>query len=151
MLKVNRVLLMSAVLFLVSMGTAFAASEYEPGINVTDQLGSSFNAGYPVIINSVTSDGPGWIVIAEDYDGKPGDILGYAALSDGINRWVKVPVTSLVLDRTVKVHAFLLKDAGTVGVFEFPDKDLPEMSIGAGQSSGSGAIDKTFLLNPPGM
>jgi hypothetical protein len=139
MLNVSRIFVLSVLL--LAMGTAFA----ESSIYVTDQLGVSFDQGSPVIINSVTSDGPGWIAIAADDNGKPGEILGYAALSDGINKWIKVGVKSMLLDRPVKVHALLLKDAGTVGLFEYPDKDKPVMETGAGPSTGN-EYDKTFIL-----
>ena len=82
-----------------------------------------------VVILKVVSPGPGWIVIHADNSGKPGPVLGWAAVRAGENLDV---VVALDTKRATPVlYAMLHVDAGVVGTYEFPGADTPTMSMGA--------------------
>jgi len=90
-------------------------AQFTPDIFAIDQ---------PVVDNQVnitrlTSNGPGWVVIHADDNGKPGAVLGYAAAPDGISANVKVAITPVGL--TDALFAMLHTDSGEIGVYEFPD------------------------------
>jgi plastocyanin len=79
-----------------------------------------------VIIAEVVSDGPGWLVIHTQVDGKPGPILGYSAVSGGANSAVKVTIDTSSATETL--YAMLHTDAGEIGTWEFPNgPDTPVM------------------------
>jgi uncharacterized protein YraI len=71
-----------------------------------------------VTVKSVLSKGPGWIVIHADNNGAPGPVLGYTAVTDGINNDVAV-----TLDKggtiTPVVWPMLHVDDGVAGTYEF--------------------------------
>jgi hypothetical protein len=91
---------------------------YPPDVLVLDQ---------PVISTTVTverviSNGPGWLVVyADDGAGRPGLIIGSAALADGLNEQVVVSVqTSSVTDQ---LFIFLHEDTEAGDNFNFPAAD----------------------------
>ena len=71
-----------------------------------------------VVVAEVVSNGPGWLVVHAQADGKPGPILGYSPVSDGMNTNVKVEID--LAGATETLYAMLHTDAGTVGTWEFP-------------------------------
>jgi len=90
-----------------------------PMVEVSDQ---------PVVNGTVTvakavSAGPGWIVIHAQADGKPGPVVGHAALADGVNENVTVEIDESAA--TDVLYAMLHTDAGEVGTYEFPGADGP--------------------------
>jgi predicted lipoprotein with Yx(FWY)xxD motif len=72
-----------------------------------------------VTVNDVVSNGPGWLVIHAQADGKPGPILGYTPLKDGENKDVAVEID--IAKATETIYAMLHTDVGEMGAFEFPD------------------------------
>jgi predicted lipoprotein with Yx(FWY)xxD motif len=72
-----------------------------------------------VTVADVVSNGPGWIVIHAQADGKPGPILGFSPVKDGDNKDVVVKIDAT--KATPTLYAMLHIDAGTVGTFEFPN------------------------------
>lgn len=99
--------------------TAATAPRIEPSVMVMDQ---EIDTG-KVIIAEVVSDGPGWLVIHAQADGKPGPVLGYAAVSDSSN--INVAVVIDESSATETLYAMLHTDAGIVGTYEFPGEDGP--------------------------
>lgn len=95
-----------------------------PSVMVKDQ---AFNED-TVTVESVFSVGPGWIVIHIDNNGKPGAVLGYAPVKDGLNTNVVVAIDES--DATPVLYAMLHTDAGIVGTYEFPGADAPMMVNG---------------------
>jgi plastocyanin len=90
-----------------------------PAVTVTDQ---------PIVDGSITvgeaiSNGPGWLVIHAQQDGRPGSVLGYSALADGSNADVKVAID--VEAATETLYAMLHMDSGQIGIYEFPGDDVP--------------------------
>ncbi len=71
---------------------------------------------------------PGWIVIHTDNGGKPGPVVGYAAVREGENLNVVVAIDAKKAGSVL--YAMLHTDAGTVGAYEFPGADVPVMSMG---------------------
>ena len=84
-----------------------------------------------VIVTSVLSNGPGWMVIHNDNNGSPGPVAGIAPVRDGFNANVEV-----VLDRnspTPVLYAMLHTDDGKEGAYEFDGQsglDGPVMFMG---------------------
>jgi heme/copper-type cytochrome/quinol oxidase subunit 2 len=76
-----------------------------------------------VVIETVVSDGNGWLVVHAQADGKPGPVIGYAPVKDGRNANVFVSVDSS--RATGSLFAMLHTDAGSTGVYEFPGPDAP--------------------------
>ena len=86
-----------------------------PSVIVADQ---SIEAG-TVSIDEVISDGAGWLVIHAQADGKPGPILGYSQVSDGVTKNLMVEIDADKATETL--YAMLHTDAGEAGKWEFPD------------------------------
>ncbi len=91
-----------------------------PSVTVSDQP----IAEGAVTVAEVVSSGPGWIVIHADQGGRPGPVIGYTAVADGVNKdvVVEVDVSSVT---TPTLYAMLHTDAGTAGTYEFPGPDGP--------------------------
>ncbi|RMF80605.1 MAG: SH3 domain-containing protein [Chloroflexi bacterium] len=84
-----------------------------PNIDVRDQTTS----GETVFVNSVLSDGPGFVVIHADADGSPGPVLGQSAVSSGLTTGIVVAVDQENL--TSVVWPMLHVDDNTIGTYEF--------------------------------
>ncbi|RME44302.1 MAG: hypothetical protein D6796_11960, partial [Caldilineae bacterium] len=110
---------MLALLVLLFVLALPAAAQMTPSVTVSDQ---AILKG-TVTIEKVVSDGPGWIVIHTQKDGKPGPIIGHAAVSDGENDNVVVQIDATAA--TATLYAMLHTDAGQVGTYEFPGDDVP--------------------------
>jgi heme/copper-type cytochrome/quinol oxidase subunit 2 len=114
-----------AVLLLAAgLWSATAQEAGGPRVRVADQAVLDSQ----VLIAEVVSAGPGWLVIHLNVDGKPGPVIGYAAVRDGLNRDVAVPVDAK--RATGSLFAMLHTDAGTVGTYEFPGPDTPVVAGG---------------------
>ena len=93
-----------------------------PLVKVSDQP----LVGGAVMVDEVVSAGPGWIVIyTTNANGQPDQPIGHAAVKDGDNLGVMVPVDPTRAQGTL--YAQLHADAGTVGTFEYPGADAPVM------------------------
>jgi len=99
-----------------------AAGSTVPSVKVSDQP----LAGGTLTVDDVVSSGPGWIVIyTTDANGQPGQPIGHAAVKDGDNQMVMVPVDPGKAQGTL--YAQLHADSGTIGTFENPGADAPVM------------------------
>jgi plastocyanin len=108
--------------FAITSGLAAAEGAITPSVTVTDQ---GLTDGR-VVIAEVMSDGPGWLVIHAQADGKPGAILGYSPVADGANSNVAVQLDLTAATSTL--YAMLHTDAGLAGTWEFPGgADAPVM------------------------
>jgi plastocyanin len=108
--------------FNITGGLAAEEEVVTPSVTVVDQgiVDGS------VTIAEVVSDGPGWLVVHAQADGKPGSILGYSPVVAGANSNVAVQVD--LTAATTTLYAMLHTDAGTVGSWEFPGgADTPVM------------------------
>jgi len=74
-------------------------------------------------INDVVIPAAGWLVIYQDIDGEPGDMLGYEQLKLGENSQVTIIIAPR--NATPTLIARLHEDAGTAGIFEYPGPDAP--------------------------
>lgn len=102
-----------------------ARAKEEPMIEARDQV---FVNG-TVEIKNIICDGRGWVAVYNDYDGEPGDVLGYADLVDGENPFVRVYIGDQAANRYF--HAVLHFDHDSFGKFEYPDgDDFPVISNG---------------------
>jgi hypothetical protein len=113
---------LAVILFAFALSAKAAAA---PSVKVANQEDKDDT----VTIDSVVSEGPGWIVIHIEMDGAPGPVIGYAAVKDGVNTKVVVNIDSYTATPTL--FAMLHKDAGKVGTYEFPGADSPVMYNGA--------------------
>jgi plastocyanin len=102
--------------------TPVAETTITPSVTVADQE----IADGKVVVAEVVSDGPGWLVIHAQADGKPGPILGYSPVADGANAEVIVEIDAAKATETL--YAMLHTDAGEIGTWEFPNgPDAPVM------------------------
>ncbi len=91
-----------------------------PAISVEDQRLSEEGT---IVIESVTSAGPGWLVLYADDDGSLGSILGHEAITAGEGESATVTIDPYAATSTL--HARLHIDAGSSGEFEYPGSDMP--------------------------
>jgi LPXTG-motif cell wall-anchored protein len=117
MLHIRKPLLF--VLIILVVAVPMASAQVTPGVTVNDQP----IVNGTVMVESVVSDGAGWIVIHTQADGKPGPIIGYAQVNAGMNSDVVVEVDGSAATDTL--YAMLHTDAGQVGTYEFPGDDSP--------------------------
>ncbi|MDX1686806.1 MAG: hypothetical protein R3248_02375 [Candidatus Promineifilaceae bacterium] len=69
-----------------------------------------------ILIDSVTVDRSGWVVLHADSDGEPGPILGQTPVSEGVNEGVAVHFDWQQV--TPRLHAALYEDTGEGGRFD---------------------------------
>lgn len=91
-----------------------------PAITVEDQ---EMSADGLVMIASVVSAGPGWVVLYQDEGGEPGRMMGYLPVEPGVNENLAVAVNWR--EATPPFLAALYADWGEASVFEVPDVDEP--------------------------
>lgn len=96
----------------------------QPAVTVADQNVTANT----VMVDGVVAAEPGWIVIHADAAGKPGPVVGYAAVAVGEN--MQVMVTIDAAQATPQLYAMLHVDKGVVGTYEFPGADAPVMLDG---------------------
>ena len=90
-----------------------------PRVSVVDQA----VVDGQVTVAEVFSKGPGWLVIHADREGKPGPVLGFSPVVNGLNQ--NVVVTLDVAGVTETLYAMLHVDVGELGKYEFPGVDGP--------------------------
>ena len=77
-----------------------------------------------LIISRVVSPQDGWLVIYQQGDGELGDVLGFTAVSEGINNDLTVSIDPM--EATETIIALLHVDQAPFGEFDFPDgEDVP--------------------------
>lgn len=104
------------------MAMVTPSGNVSPRVKVSDQ---PLVAG-AVMVDEVVSVGPGWIVIyTTNTNGQPDQPIGHAAVKDGDNLGVMVPVDPTKAQGSL--YAQLHVDAGAVGTFEYPGMDAPVM------------------------
>lgn len=131
-----------ALLVVVLLASPVLA-QMTPAVTVADQA----IANGKVTIESVVSDGPGWLVIHAQKDGKPGPILGYSPVASGENDNVVVEIDATAATGTL--YAMLHTDAGTVGEWEFPNG--PDAPVKAGEQVITPPFNVTGGLAPAGL
>ncbi len=89
-----------------------------------------------IVVESVTTLAPGWVVVQSDEDGLPGEVLGYSPVATGENTDIRVQIDPYLATPTL--HVTLHRDDGRAGSFEFPGPDSP---MRAGESEVSLAFD----------
>ncbi len=76
-----------------------------------------------VLIESVYTPNPGWLLIHADKDGAIGALLGHVFLQAGTSE--NIPVFIPWRQATPTLHAILLEDNGRSTRLDYPDEDLP--------------------------
>ncbi|HLV37492.1 MAG TPA: hypothetical protein VKY59_20405, partial [Spirillospora sp.] len=110
MARIAFVLLVALLLTLIVP----AGAQNAPSVVVSDQV----SLDGTVRIDSAYSEGPGWVVIHIDNgEGRPGPVIGYAALNSGANHNISVPIDAT--QATPTLFAMLHADTGEAGVYEF--------------------------------
>lgn len=90
-----------------------------PRVSVADQA----VVDGQVTVAEAFSKGPGWLVIHADREGKPGPVLGFSPVVNGLNQNVVVALD--VAGVTETLYAMLHVDVGELGKYEFPGVDGP--------------------------
>ena len=113
---------------------AAAAANVSGSLDAADQSSD----GKTITVKTVNiKGGSGFIAIHADLSGKPGPVVGHAAIPEGDSSNVVV-----TLDAPVATGAFwpmLHLDAGKIGTYEFPGPDVPV-------KSGSDIVMKKITL-----
>lgn len=110
--NLRKISIVTLILSLLFVGINVLAQE-TPAVTVNDQ----FTTGV-VTIESVTSDGDGWLVVhADNGEGVPGAVIGFAPVADGVNNNVLVQLDTVNVTSTL--FAMLHTDTGETGVYEF--------------------------------
>jgi len=107
--------------FLVAVGSGPV-----PDVVADDQTPSPADQ---VVVASVVAAEAGWVVVYEDAAGLPGAALGHAAVPVGTSHGVAVALDREAVDGET-LWAVLHVDAGTVGVLELPEPDVPAVAGG---------------------
>jgi hypothetical protein len=110
---------LSLLALLIHAPGLVAQSMVTPTVSVKDQAIDNSS----VVVETVTSEKQGWIVIHADNNGKPGPVIGYAAVNEGENPAVTVEIDAS--KATPVLYAMLHVDAGAIGSYEFPGADVP--------------------------
>ncbi len=97
----------------------YAVHPDAPSVTVADQAIENDT----VTIGTVVAAGPSWLVVHAEADGKPGPVIGHAAVVSGWNDNVMVTIDPAQATQTL--FAMLHVDRGTVGTYEFPGADVP--------------------------
>jgi len=93
---------------------------YAPGIGIRR---TRLAANTYLIVYTLKSDRPAWVVFHADDFGSPGQILRYDFVESGTNKIARTEVLGDM--RSEQVHVMLHEDLGTIGLFEFPGPDGP--------------------------
>lgn len=126
-------------LLLILLIVPLTMAQATPAVSASDQTVSDGT----VTVDSVTSDGAGWIVIHLDDNGSPGAVIGHAAVADGENTDVSVTLDQDITEETT-LWAMLHTDAGTEGTYEFPGDDAPVTQDGE-------VVMQSFVASPAMM
>lgn len=103
-----------------SSSTVASPAGVTGSIEAVDQTGD----GRQVIVRSADVSGaPGFIVVHREDKGGPGDVVGHAAIPEGHSTDVVVALYEPVV--TGPYWVMLHRDAGSVGVYEWPGRDGP--------------------------
>lgn len=123
----NRVKVLASIVCLLAaaLWPAAAQDSGTPSVRVDNQGVVAAR----VLIARVVSQGPGWLVVHTQADGKPGPVIGYSPVRDGVNLDVVVAVDTQ--RATGSLYAMLHTDAGSIGTYEFPGPDVPVMAGGS--------------------
>ena len=109
----RRIVLLVSLLLCLGLVLPTSAAAETPEVTVNDQV--SLNG--TVMIDSVYSEGPGWVVIHVDNNGKPGRVAGEASVAAGWTYQLEVPIDTTIA--TPVLYAMLHVDDGQIGVYEF--------------------------------
>jgi len=126
----RRVFTLSAiafVLFLLSAGSVFAMDD--AGAPVDIFVDSQMVVDARILIKQVDSYGAAWLVIHVLKGGVVGDVVGYAAVTDGMTQYLPVALDMKKISKDL--IAVLHVDRGVVGIFEFPGDDTIAKAGGA--------------------
>ena len=88
-----------------------------PGIKIDDQ-----NPGRQVVVAQVSLRSPGWVLIRDNINGKPGNILGARLFDKGKNSGIVELLRPMLIGKSY--FAAISNDDGNPHLFE-PKKDLP--------------------------
>ncbi len=113
---------------------AAAAANVSGSLDAADQSSD----GKTITVNTVNiKGGSGFIAIHADLSGKPGPVVGHAAIPEGDSSNVVIKLDSPVA--TGAYWPMLHLDAGKIGTYEFPGPDVPV-------KSGSDIVMKKITL-----
>ncbi len=92
-----------------------------------------------MVLPTVVATQDSWAVIRADKGGVPGDVIGYAAVTAGEHKDVKVTIDENKITKVL--HANLYVDMGNKGVFENQGADIPVTANDVGISGSFTIID----------
>ncbi|GAB4449845.1 MAG: hypothetical protein Kow00120_20100 [Anaerolineae bacterium] len=98
-----------------------------PHIRVADQVVTD-----TLVADSVLSSGPGFLVVHQDADGRPGPVIGVAPVEDGLNTGVTVPVAADSL--TSVVWPMLHVNDSDLNAYEFGEVEGADAPVRVGDA-----------------
>ena len=98
---------------------------FKPGIEIHR---TRLAANTYLVVYTIRSDRPAWVVVHADDLGLPGQILRYDFVKSGTQKIARTEVLGDM--RSEQVHVMLHEDHGTIGLFEFPGTDGPTLLDG---------------------
>ncbi len=104
-----------------------------PAVRASSQLVITGDMGRMIVIESVLSEGPGWLVIHSDNAGSPGPVLAAAAVENGTTTDLMVHFEDSV-ELTPVVWPMLHVDTGVVGEYEFGTVEGADAPVSVGGS-----------------
>lgn len=81
-----------------------------------------------IVVERAVSNGPGWVVVYNDFEGLTADLLGYAPLETGVSRGITVPLNGNNI--TPMLHIMVHEDADPQGEFNHPGQDRAVLNEG---------------------
>jgi hypothetical protein len=131
------------VLALPLLPTAAQDDQPTPSVTVSDQL--VFDGH--VVVDTVVSAGSGWMVIhADNGEGAPGPVIGFAQVNSGVNYNISVPhdsVTDVEGAATDQIFPMLHYDTGEIGVYEFGQVEGADGPVRVNESVVVGPLEIT--------
>lgn len=122
------------VLVLLSLAFSVSAQDALPSIEVSDQVSLDNN----IRVDSVTSDGPGFVVIhADNGEGAPGPVIGFLSIPNGTADNLSVRIDATLATPTL--YAMLHADTGEIGEYEFGSVEGADQPV---------TVDESVVVQP---
>lgn len=110
----KRVLL--GVFSLLLLGAGCASDPSAPVIKMTNHTLSKANT---FTVDTVVAKNDGWLVLQNEINAKPSEVLAYAPIKVGENKNITFTINRD--DATARQYVTLYKDVGKIGTFETAD------------------------------
>lgn len=98
------------------LGAGCAPKTADLSTSSVDMSNHTLSKNNVFTIDSVVATQDGWVVIRNEVDAKPSEVLGYAPVKTGETKNINISINRD--DATAQQYVSLYKDTGTIGTFE---------------------------------